>query len=279
MKLHTILTSIGLLSLIILGCAKGDGLKQVKLTLGVAGESFSSQLKKIDGQISIPGQHDLGYYSVSWPTDDRGSVVIDHGKYSFTVPHLLSMAGYEDMERSDGIEKFDFRGGMLPSGKVSHDETRVLFLAFLQQLKSLGWQQQLYYSAPRITGHESVEYQKTENFHSLPLDYSFTFEEWMALDRAYWYLRADNAFLEITIRRDPSLMDPEKYGSYLFSFEFYNINHFIRGQLSYEDRNNWRNVLPSVIEELKNIRYEREAELVLKGYTIDETYKDPEIPY
>lgn len=221
----------------------------------------------------------MNFYQHRWPSENRGSVFFEHGKYSFQLVNVLSVMGVENLDYPDkGLYEFSINAGGAPQSLDFHDAIRKRFLTFLQELKEKGWGSYLYYSDPRLLPDDAIKYVLTEDsFYAIPLGYSITLEQWMQFKDANWMLYADGVFLEITFNRDRNAMDPSGYGSYLFSYKLFGANERGANQMKSNDRPRWQELWVDKIKELKKLRYAKEAELIEKGYTIDTDYIDPKI--
>ena len=95
----------------------------------------------------------LNFYKHRWSTKSPGRITVEHGDYSFSIPHVLSVTGTEDVEFMDaGLEQFNFRAGITAPDTVPHDEARQRFMDLLQHLLTLGWKASISYNYPRLMG-------------------------------------------------------------------------------------------------------------------------------
>ena len=247
--------------------------------LGIQPDEYI-KLNGLDPKSNIDQQPaGLNFYEKDWPSDSRGIVFFDHGQHSFQVVNALSVMGVENLDYPDkGLYEFSINAGGAPKSLDFHDAIRKRFLLFFQELKDKGWQRVISYSDPRLNDEEAIRYLfEEDDFYSIPIDYPLTLEQWMKLKDPYWQFYANDVFLDITFNRDSKAMDPNGYGSYLFSYQLYGSNEKGANQMKSNDRPNWKNLWVDKIKELKKIRYAKEAELIEKGYTIDTDYVDPKI--
>ena len=221
----------------------------------------------------------LNFYEKDWPSDNRGTVFVNHGKYSFQIKNILHAIGTEDADNPEkGITKFNLNGGGAAQSLDFHNAVRQRFLAFLDELSKAGWRRVIDYSEPRLKGDSAFRYLLEEStVYSPPLDYSFTLEQWMKIRGPHWRLYADGVFLDISFSRDRKAMEPNGYGSYLFSYSLYDAEGRGANHMKYFDRPHWKELWVEKIKELKKLRYAKEAELKAQGYTIDMDYQDPMI--
>ncbi len=220
----------------------------------------------------------LNFYKHRWGTKVRGTVVIEHGKYSFTLPHVLSVTGTEDIEYLDmGLEKFDFNAGMAATSPILHNNARQEFIALLQKLLHLGWKPLFSYNYPRLTGEQAFQYYQEDDNYGIPPDYIPSLDEWMQIKSGYWRLYAKNVFLKINFQRDRTRMDPNKPGAYLFSFGLRTQEEHARSNFFGEERAQWQDLWVEKIKAMKKERYSKESALVKRGFTIYTEYDEPEI--
>ena len=247
--------------------------------LGIQPDEYI-KLNGLDPKSNIDEQPaGLNFYEKDWPSDSRGKVYVDHEKHSFILKNMLTAVGVENVSFPErGIKSYNLNGGGASQSLDFHDAIRKRFLLFLQELKEKQWEPYIYFSDPRLPESEAVRYLLEEDdYYTIPLSYSLSHEEWMQLKNPKWRLYVDGVFLDITFNRDSKAMDPNGYGSYLFSYQLYDSNEKGANQMKSNDRQNWKNLWVDKIKELKKIRYAKEAELIKKGYTIDTDYVDPKI--
>jgi hypothetical protein len=217
----------------------------------------------------------LNFYKSRWGTKQPCGVYIDNDEYSFIVENVFSLSGVEDVEYLErGIYKFKIYFGITAGEFISHDEARLRFMGFLQDLTALGWQGYIKYNSdPRLSGELSYIYAKNDRLYTPDPDYTPTLDEWMSLgDRRNWMLYANNIFMEIQFRRNHKLMDKDKDGTYLISITLYTSEEKARSHFQGSDRERWQELWVEDVKERKIKRYQREAELEEQGYTINRNY-------
>ncbi|MCX4028571.1 hypothetical protein H0A36_14565 [Endozoicomonas sp. SM1973] len=222
----------------------------------------------------------LNFYEKHFKSGQRPTIQIEHDQYSFDIPFALSFLGTENVDYLErGISSFDINSGFANYFEpIHHDKAKTLFMNRVQKLLALGWQQYIHYGDPRLKGKDSYRFiaEGEEVIYGPDPSYIPTLEEWMTLDTDHtWTLYVDGLFLNIGFRRDRKRMDPDKPGAYLINYEVYGKEEHAENQFMGEDRKKWRELWVEDMKQSKRLRYEIEAELKTKGYTIDTSYKDP----
>ena len=250
----------------------------IKIKVGELGAQFL-QRNNLPAKGHIDKQPaGLSFYEHDWSTKTPGTVVVEHGAYSFQIPHAIGVMGTEDNDRINaGLESFNVRAGISATDTILHDEARRLFIALLQNLIKLGWKPVIFYEEPRLRGDQAFKYSKIDNkYYGTPPDYTPTLDEWMEID-SDWYLYANDVFLEISLHRDSTKMNPNEPGAYLVSFRIQSKEEKAKAQFEGDDRDHWQELWVDKIKSLKKQRYEKEKELVKRGYTIFTDYEEPKI--
>lgn len=247
------------------------------------GESAASLLQRYPTGIKINRQPaGLDFYSKDWGRPPYGRVTVEHGRYSFSVPHATGIRTAEDQDelKAEGFAEYTVYALLSDSDKLLHQEARDRIYGLLKSLRDSGWQQLIERGDPRLQGKERLLYTlQTSNLNGLDADYLPTLTEWMQLqDRTPWRLYVDGVFLEMTFDRDPTLMDPEKHGAYLLTINLQTTNEYFRRFVEPKDRLKWQSLLPGVLKDVAIQRAQKETELKAKGVVIMESYIDPKPP-
>ncbi|RYY74917.1 MAG: hypothetical protein EOO52_11395 [Gammaproteobacteria bacterium] len=250
----------------------------IKIKVGELGAQFL-QRNNLPAKGHIDKQPaGLNFYEHDWSTKVPGVVKVEHGTHSFEIPFALGVVGTEDADKiSDGIADFSIRAGISPADTIMHDEARKEFVTVLQNLIRSGWKPFIAYEDPRLSGEQAYRYYEEDNYYAVPINYSPTLEQWMRISTARWYLYADGVFLEINFQRDSSKMNPNQPGAYLFSFNLQSKEEKAKAQFEGDDRDHWQDLWVDKIKSLKKQRYEKEQQLVKRGYTIFTDYEEPKI--
>ncbi len=220
----------------------------------------------------------LNFYRYGWPTDDRGTVTVEHGPHGFDVPDALSVMGTEDADRVEtGFLDVSVGFSLLGGGSVSHAGVRDATYEFLADLQDRGWSQWHSHGSPRLRGREAFEYMTNDLVYSAPLDYEPTLEEWLGEYTIRWSLHANGVFLTLQFRRNSQKMEPDEPGEYYFRMNLESRDQRGRSYFEGEDRDRWEALWPALSAERRTRRAESEAALREAGATIDESYTDPEL--
>ena len=250
----------------------------IKIKVGDLGEQFLHR-NNLPAKGHVNKQPaGINFYRYDWNTKSLGMVFVENGSHSFQIPFALGVMGAEDVSRvADGITEIDVSAGIYATDTIMHDEARRKFIVLLQNLTKLGWKPVIAYEDPRLSGEQAYKYYVEDNYYAFPLSYSPTFEQWMRISTARWYLHADGVFLEVNFQRDSSKMDPNQPGAYLFSFNLQSKEEKAKAHFEGDDRDHWQELWVDKIKSLKKQRYEKEKELVKNGYTIFTDYEEPKI--
>ena len=220
----------------------------------------------------------LNFYEQRWQSKPRGAVHVEHGDYSFTVPHVLSTMGTEDTLYLDrGIYQFSIRSGLSADEFIDHDEARIEMMALLQSIVATGWHPHTELYKPRLLGKNSFYYRLEDSSLYTPDPmYTPTLEEWMALDTdSDWTFYIEDVFLTVNFRRRLNHKGNNELGVYLLTFTLTTRDEKARKPLSGNDREQWLSLWVENTKVRKIRRYKKEVELIKRGYHINTDYVDP----
>ena len=272
------------LSLVLLsGCQNNDSLavtgKHVTIKVGESGEDFAKRYPELLGVDRQPAGTD--FYEIDLDTNPRGTVTIEHGKYSFKIKKVLGLMGSLDHSfSSEGLAEFTLYSGLTEGELIPHDEARLKTYAVLQEVLKAGWRPLTDESEPRITGQDRLNY-VLNTYEYIGLDPSFlpSFKEWMQIqDSTKWHFYADHLYLDVSFKRAPEYLDPEKPGAYLLNFNLKSEAQHYKLYAGPGNRAIWKAKLPESLEYAKQQRAKTEAELIAKGIKIDTDYQNPPLP-
>ncbi len=248
----------------------------LKIKVGESGKEFL-QRNNLDSRDNVDRQPvGLNFHEHDWSTKNPGTVHVEHGPYSFVIPHALGVMGSENADRmEEGLYKFKVTALISTNRPTPHDEARLAFDALLQTLIQAGWKTFFLYEDPRLNGEEAFKYSLGDSTVAFPIDYSPTLDEWMTISSGHWRLYAGDLFFNVDIWRDYKRMDPQKPGAYLLSFTLYGKEQLGRTYVKSKDRDHWQTLWVDIIKGLKKERYATEKKLQRMGYTIDTSYVEP----
>jgi hypothetical protein len=249
----------------------------IQINLGEFGHQFL-QRNNLAAEYHIKKQPaGMNFYRYRWPSSADGTVIVEHGKYSFQIPHALSVVGTEDTEEiGAGLEIFNINAGITAADTIKHDDARKEFIKLLDNLLALGWKPSILYNSPRLTGEQAFRYYKEDDSYGVPPDYTPTLEEWMRIDFDNYYLYADDVFLEIRFRRGSESED-KNVAAYLLVIRLHSKEMEAKANFEGEERDQWQELWVDKIKLLKKERYKKEADLVKRGFTIYTDYDEPKI--
>jgi len=219
----------------------------------------------------------LNFYEQSWPMQNSATINVVHGDYGFQIPYALSLVGIEDTSDIEaGIYSIAINASLTPAAEIMHDNARRRMGKLFQHLLNKGWQPFINYFDPRLTGADSYRYALTNGYYhpsptSMPM-----LETWMALNNQQtWALHADDVMLKVHYFRDQKRLSPDQPGDYLLRYELLSKAAFIKEHFEEKDFANWEQLWPTEAAHLHQLREEKENELTIKNYVIDDTYIDP----
>jgi hypothetical protein len=251
----------------------------IDIQLGESGNSFASRnakLLKVDRQPA-----GLNFHQIRFPTASRGQARIRSGVHTFTIAKVLSITGIEDLDYKDeGMQQFNINSALTDANLISHDEARLKFFSILQAIVRSGWRSIIPLSMARLRGKQLTQYFLiSKHYTTLDPSYIPTLDEWMRMmSLTSWEFFAANTYMNVSFMREYTLTDPSKPGAYLISFEIQNEAERFRRHIDGSDRKRWKEAVPTALRELAASRAKMEAELRLKGMTIDDKYIDPPVP-
>ena len=84
--------------------------------------------------------------------NQKKTVVFEHGKHTFKIPHVSSITAYENRSHNPflGVNQFDMFSDLGKSSNVSDEEARQNFYNLIRQMHQAGWTDLIYLSDPRI---------------------------------------------------------------------------------------------------------------------------------
>ncbi|MDO5070223.1 MAG: hypothetical protein Q4D78_08550 [Neisseria zoodegmatis] len=287
--------------------------QEVTLELGKAGpESFRQAGAVTDNRTagSI-----VGFLDLKWRPSQLGIVTIKHGNHNLTIPHTFKAMGTVWPEpEGEGVASIDLNSGISAAELIRHREAYELWIKFLKQVQSSGWQRMIFLSRPRLSGMDAFKYlQDREHFglgYIVDPQLIPEFQIWFAVMMqrgmiARFYLDG----IEMSISFDPTISNQEdldrinntlsfkEWGQYMMRITFDTVrystrnaihNQFIPDSLDIEETQaaikKINADLPTYLKRYQNIelskRKQEEEKLAKSGYKIDTTYQDPDpLPY
>jgi hypothetical protein len=220
----------------------------------------------------------LNFYKQRWNNLQLGNVHIENDRFSFEVPHVMSLTGVADVEYLErGIDEFTVRSGINPDEFIGHDQARIQFMKILKNLLELGWQSYIEFHAdPRLSAKESFTYAIEDGAYAPDPSYVPTLDEWMALGSGQgWVFYADNVFMEVMFRRNSQHMDKNGEGVYLLTHTILTKDARVRNYFQGKEREQWETLWVESIKKDKIMRYEEEVNLIKQGYYINTQYVEP----
>ena len=253
--------------------------KHVTIKVGESGEDFAKRYPELLDINRQPAGVD--FYRINLDNNPRGTVTVEHGKHSIFIPGTIAVTGYIDRSfLSDGLAEFDIYAELSEPEFITHDEARLKTYAILQEVLKAGWRPLTDESEPRITGQDRLDY-VLNTFKYIGLDPSFlpSFKEWMQLeDSTKWYFYADHLYLDVSFKRAPEYLDPEKPGAYLLNFNLKSEAEYYKAYVAPRNRAKWKELFPASYAKLAPQRAKKEAALIAKGIKIDTDYQNPPLP-
>jgi hypothetical protein len=250
----------------------------IKFAIGEKGNDFLARNSLSQSQHVDRQPAGINFYQYSWPVKQLGSVEIEHGALSFTIPYALALNAEEDVSKLDaGLDSLFVSAGITKADLVGHEEAKNTTYAFLDGLLKRGWRPFIAFDDPRLQGEMAFRYYQEDDLYSIPPDYLPTLSQWMQIDKDQWRLYGDGIFLTIRLMRDNSKLDINAPGAYLLNFSMQSKTFFARNEFSGQEREQWQNLWVDRMKQAKKSRYEKEALLTKRGFIIDSTYQDPKI--
>lgn len=253
--------------------------QEVTLKIGELGPDL---LKRYPDLVKV--QHptpNVDLYKIDWDARPRGVVKVEHSKYSFVIEDVLGASAMQVKAIADeGLFHFSIFAGITAPDLISHDEARLKIYALLKKIEQAGWKITTVRGDPRISGKDRLNYVlNIDEFMGLDTRYTPTLEEWMRINSGTaWNFYADHLYLKVSFKRERTLTDPTKPGSYLLSFDIKSEAENFRAYVGPDNRARWKELLPAELAPRDAERAKKEAELKAKGIAIDEAYQDPPLP-
>ena len=224
----------------------------------------------------------VDYYEVNWSSQAPGTVVVERGKRSIRIEHVLGLQAPQELGsiRDEGLNSISIRAGITSPELIAHDRAKNEVYAMLGKFLAEGWQQVIERSEPRLAGEQRMQYTfATSSLNGLDASYVPALADWMRIENGTpWSFYADGLYLDIAFRREPTLVDTNRPGVYLLTFNIKTEAEYFRGFAGPENRATWRTSLQGALEKMSAVRAAKEHELLAKGYAITDSYRDPPAP-
>lgn len=247
------------------------------IKIGISSKDYIA-INNLNRKKSIDAQPaGLNFYDTDWPQSAQGIIYLDNGDQSIEFNHVIGVTGTENVDFLDqGISDFDIRAMVNDVELTDHDKVRNYIFSLLEKLIDAGWLPYISPSMPRLSGEHGMRYiTEKDGLISPPIDYRPSLEEWMGRNFSGWKLYANGAFMTISLRRDSSRMVIDQPGAYFMAISIESELTFAKGHFESDDRENWQELWPETIANLKKERYKIERELLKDGYKIDTDYIEP----
>ncbi len=251
----------------------------VEIALGASGESLE---KKYPSSVTVSRQPaGLSFYKLNWTSNNKGTVRLVHGKHGVTFENVLHVLGTEDdSDKSAGINEFYVVCGITGPNGISDAEARTHIFSVIEKLKLAGWKSTIPFSSPRLFSKDVLSFMLVSGEDTtLSADYQPTLEEWVKLENlSTWAFYADGTFIDLSFTRDQILKTDNGRSAYVINLKIRTDEEYYRSFVAPDQRENWRALLPSAIEESTERRQQLEQIAIKKGFKIDSSYTDPPLP-
>lgn len=226
----------------------------------------------------------MGFYNLLWDTQNLAKVNINLGSTGLTIPNTISVLGTKiNYDKSmQGIQIIDINSGLNKEEYVTEEQAHHAYQELLLQINNKNWNQYFFPFSARINKKDNIKSILDDGFSTDPT-YIFNIDEWKDIfsktSSINYRLYSNGVILEISLQQKEN----NKGVQYMLRFSFLTIKSDYRNlmQKSYKMNNNeFKMAYLDFMQENKNARSKREAEVLLEGYHIDENYQDPDAwPY
>jgi hypothetical protein len=254
--------------------------KEVTIKLGELGPEL---LKRYPDLVKVQHQPaGVDFYAIDWDKRPRGVVTFAHGKNQFTINNVVGISAGQDLGEltHEGLSEYTILAGITDPDLISHDEARLKTYVLPKNIEQAGWKIITSRSRPRLTGNDRLNYApNTSTSIGQDIEYVPTLQEWMRIeDLTAWEFYADHQYLKVYFKRERTLLDPAKPGSYLLTYTIKSEAEHFRAYVGPEGRASWKELLAGELATRPDKRAKAEATLKAQGLPIDETYQDPPLP-
>ncbi|TCM59612.1 hypothetical protein EC844_14011 [Acinetobacter calcoaceticus] len=223
----------------------------------------------------------MGFYDLLWRAPNLAQVNINLGENSLTIPNAISVLGTKiSYDKSmQGIQIMDINAGLNKEEYVTEEQAYQAYKLLFEQINSKGWKQYFVRYSERNAKQDNMRL-IMEGGRVIDPSYIFEYSEWKKIfdekGSLDYLLYSPGYILSITINNTDRKNSRVQY-MLRFSFESFKYNRRnlisdsykmspIEFNRAYIENNN-RNTM---------LRKYGESEAKLKGYQIDENYKDPD---
>ena len=226
--------------------------------------------------------------------NQKKTVVFEHGKHTFKIPHVSSITAYENRSHNPflGVDEFDMFSGLGKSSNISDEEARQNFYNLIRQMHQAGWTDLISRSAPRIKHDRknAAAFFEVENSRikakpitGIPTAIELTPEEWKKLPNLAQIgtLYAEGVLVEFMLGKDNSEQYRDQYGNgqYVLQITVKAYWDFLRLHVQEEfGKPGYREALDKELRVRAKERKQMEDKARAEGFKIDESYQDPPVP-
>ena len=253
--------------------------QRISIKIGEQGKDWLSQYPALVK--SYKPTPNVTSFAIDWLEKPRGVVKIEHGKYSFEIEDVLSMASMQVASHDDeGLFQYTINAGITAPDLIPHEEARDKLYSILKAIEQKGWRVMTPRGDPRIKGKDRFNYVlQKDKYIGLDAAYIPSLSEWMQLENlTTWAFYADRQYLTVDFKRERTLLDPAKPGSYLLTYTLKSEAEHFRAYVGPDNRARWKELLAAELAPRDSDRAKAEASLKAQGIKIDETYQDPPLP-
>ena len=254
----------------------------LKLSFGAQGVQDFLQYKKGSADNHPAG---IGFYDLDWKPPKLGKVSIQSEGVNLEIDNVFSAMGVKyNMRGLDGIQGMVINSSLHPNQYVSRQEAYLLYVDLIKQLNSKGWKQYFMYSNGRVDKRDNLKH-IMESLLSEVIDSSYilTYDEWekvMSKKSRLLLLNVHNKGLQLSIMISQTSHDDNiNKEQYMMRYEFDTKRYIQRNLIENSDQLNsdqLQDAFKKRLIEYQISREKEEADLKLRGYRIDENYKDPD---
>lgn len=226
--------------------------------------------------------------------NQKKTVVFEHGKHTFKIPHVSSITAYENRSHNPflGVNQFDMFSDLGKSSNVSDEEARHNFYNLIRQMHQAGWTDLISRSAPRIKHDRknAAAFFEVENSRikakpitGIPTAIELTPEEWKKLPNLAQIgtLYAEGVLVEFMLGKDNSEQYRDQFGNgqYALQITIKAYWDFLRLHAQEEfGKPGYREALDKELRLRAKERKKMEDKARAAGFEFDESYQDPPVP-
>lgn len=229
-----------------------------------------------------------GFRELDFIPPNLGQIKVETSANSLVIDHVFSVLG-TSFHKEDGIQGLDINAALNKEEFVNPEQAYQAYVDLMKRINQAEWKNYFYRFSARIAKEDNIRY-LIKSGDVIDPSYIFNYEEWKKIINTVggnsigYRLYANGILLDLSIKQTQKTEDGKE--QYIVRYAFNTIRYDERNSI--DDSENNIDTYQMTAKELeqafkqevirnKKSREMDEKDAISQGYSIDESYVDPDV--